>query len=417
MLTMATPGAQALSIVSSGAKPPNAAPYPTDVGTAITGAATRPATTPGSAPSIPAATTIARADRSRSSCSSTRCSPATPTSTTSSTGRPRWRAVTAASRATGTSDVPAASTTTSCPVGSGGVPGKATIRASGSRTAPGRASSSVWAWSGRTRVNRVRASRARTCAATTSTCSSVLASQSTASAKPRRRARSWSSRTKSATAGGGVQSSASELATDVQLGQRERSRLDAGEVEGDVPEAGGTDGVGDGLPQWIGGDRRDVLHGDLHPGDLAVVAHPQVGQPQPAQRRFGGVHLRELVWGDLLQVRDPRRQARCGRLVRGRQLEGAGDPPDGGLVEAGVRERGEHAVLAGGPRAGPVGAAGVVGVLAVGDRGEAVRGDDVRRDAGEQLVLAEVAAVRAVGPVGGVVPFGRGHLHHRDADS
>ena len=42
---------------------------------------------------------------------------------------------------------------------------------------------------------QVRASRARTCPAMTSTCSTVLASQSTASAKPRRRARSWSSRT------------------------------------------------------------------------------------------------------------------------------------------------------------------------------------------------------------------------------
>ena len=47
MLTTATPGAQALSIVSSAASPSKAAPYPTDVGTATTGADTSPATTLG----------------------------------------------------------------------------------------------------------------------------------------------------------------------------------------------------------------------------------------------------------------------------------------------------------------------------------------------------------------------------------
>ena len=47
--------------------------------------------------------------------------------------------------------------------------------------------------------------------------------------------------------------------TDLQLGQRERPRLDAREVERDVPEPGGPDGVDDGLPQRVGGDRCDVV--------------------------------------------------------------------------------------------------------------------------------------------------------------
>ena len=42
MFTTATPGAQELSIVSKGAIPSNAAPYPTDVGTAITGRGDEP---------------------------------------------------------------------------------------------------------------------------------------------------------------------------------------------------------------------------------------------------------------------------------------------------------------------------------------------------------------------------------------
>jgi hypothetical protein len=77
-----------------------------------------------------------------------------------------------------------------------------------------------------------------------------------------------------------------------------------------------------------------------------VVTDPQVGQPETAQRRLGRVDLGQLVRRDLLEVRDPGGEARSGRLVRRRQVEGAGDAPDGGLVEAGVRQRREDAVLA-----------------------------------------------------------------------
>jgi hypothetical protein len=82
--------------------------------------------------SIPATTTMARADRNWSSRPSTRCSPATPTSTTSSAARPRCRATSRASRATGRSDVPAATTRTPPPVGEGGSAGQASSRACGS---------------------------------------------------------------------------------------------------------------------------------------------------------------------------------------------------------------------------------------------------------------------------------------------
>src|SRR5262249_32985417 len=51
MFTTDTPHAQLLSMPRSAAMPPKLAPYPTDVGTAITGTATRPDTTLGSAPS------------------------------------------------------------------------------------------------------------------------------------------------------------------------------------------------------------------------------------------------------------------------------------------------------------------------------------------------------------------------------
>ena len=61
MFTTATPFAQLFNMPSSAAMPPKLAPYPTLVGTAITGTLTRPATTLGSAPSMPATTMMTRA--------------------------------------------------------------------------------------------------------------------------------------------------------------------------------------------------------------------------------------------------------------------------------------------------------------------------------------------------------------------
>src|SRR4029077_2197271 len=85
MLTTVTPAAQLFNIVSSGAIPWNDAPYPMLVGTAMTGARTRPPTTDGSAPSIPAITMTTAADANVSRRASTRWRPATPTSVTRAT--------------------------------------------------------------------------------------------------------------------------------------------------------------------------------------------------------------------------------------------------------------------------------------------------------------------------------------------
>src|SRR3954449_6260681 len=108
MLTTVTPDAQELSMARSAARPPKDAPYPTLVGTAMTGTATSPPTTLARAPSIPATTMMTRADMRRWCSASRRWSPATPTSYTLSTWLPIISAVTAASSATGRSAVPAA---------------------------------------------------------------------------------------------------------------------------------------------------------------------------------------------------------------------------------------------------------------------------------------------------------------------
>ena len=105
--------------MSSAARPWKLAPYPTLVGTATTGLATRPPTTDGRTPSMPAATTMTLAASRAPRASRIRCNPATPTSYRVSTRLPRIAAVTADSSATGMSEVPAETTSTR-PTGRGG---------------------------------------------------------------------------------------------------------------------------------------------------------------------------------------------------------------------------------------------------------------------------------------------------------
>src|SRR6185437_6152099 len=130
MFTTVTPAAQLFNIVSSGAMPANAAPYPTLVGTAITGDRTSPPTTDGSAPSMPAITITTEADASSSRLASTRWIPATPTSVTRATQSPSASSVTAGSSATGRSLVPAVTMAT-VPVPRGGAvaPCRCAVRA------------------------------------------------------------------------------------------------------------------------------------------------------------------------------------------------------------------------------------------------------------------------------------------------
>src|SRR5438128_559067 len=72
MFTTATPDEQLLSIPRNAAIPPKLAPYPILVGTAMTGTQTRPDTTLGKAPSIPATTMMTRAAASLACSASTR---------------------------------------------------------------------------------------------------------------------------------------------------------------------------------------------------------------------------------------------------------------------------------------------------------------------------------------------------------
>ena len=85
------PGAQLANMASNAVTPWREAPYPVLVGTATTGAGVSPPTRLANAPSIPAMTTTASADMSRSVCSSSRWTPATPQSVTSTGSKPSAR--------------------------------------------------------------------------------------------------------------------------------------------------------------------------------------------------------------------------------------------------------------------------------------------------------------------------------------
>lgn len=80
MLTAVTPLAQELMAERSEARPPSAAPYPPEVGTAISGRPTRPAMTEKSDASIPATAITTSAASISSSRERRRKTPATPTS-------------------------------------------------------------------------------------------------------------------------------------------------------------------------------------------------------------------------------------------------------------------------------------------------------------------------------------------------
>src|SRR6476646_1714865 len=196
MLTTVTPGAQELSMASSAATPPRDAPYPTLVGTATSGTPVSPPTTDGSAPSIPATTTRQSAAASRSRTPSSRCRPATPTSSIRSTLEPCTRTVSAASAATGASDVPALTTAT-VPRAVGIGP-RVTARATGSIPASGRARATDASASSDSRVASTARSGCRSCRVRriVTTWSGVLPAPYTTSGSPVRAARSTSTRAK-----------------------------------------------------------------------------------------------------------------------------------------------------------------------------------------------------------------------------
>src|SRR5699024_8830464 len=215
-----------------------------------------------------------------------------------------------------------------------------------------------------------------------------LASHSTASGAPRRRARSRSRWRKpsifpsapffpSAAAGSRGPAAASATPALAHDLEREQACADAVEIDRDVLEAGLLAGGHEGRADARLHGARELTGGQLDAADGAVVAHPAVAEALLVDGILEVVDLAQLLGGDLLSEGDPGGEAGRGGLVRDRQREAARNVPDLLLRHADGGQRAQHLVAGGGAGAGAVVAGGVIGVLAVGDGVQLLRADDV----------------------------------------
>ena len=140
-------------------------------------------------------------------------------------------------------------------------------------------------------------------------------------------------------------------------------------------------------PAELGGEQ-------LNAGHVAVDAHPQLMKAQIQQVLLRRVHHVQLLLADGLAVHEARRQAGEGLLVPGGQAQLPRERADVRLVESRRPQRTLHAQLPDGDQAGAV-VAVVVQVGALRDGRDAPFPGD-GPDLFEQLVLAEVAAVRGI---------------------
>lgn len=125
---------------------------------------------------------------------------------------------------------------------------------------------------------------------------------------------------------------------DGHQGKGEGAGLDTGEIHCHKTESGRTHDRLDLVSQRGRGGAGNVVGQQLDAGDLTVMTHPAVREPQRTQSRLRCLDLGQLLGRDLLEVRDPRGEAgRCGLVGTG-QLEGSGDAAHGSLVEACIRE-------------------------------------------------------------------------------
>ena len=149
--------------------------------------------------------------------------------------------------------------------------------------------------------------------------------------------------------------------------------------------------------------------GQLDPGQALVVADAELAEALLAEKRLGGVHLAELLGRDAIAVLEARGQAREGGLVPVGQAERAADLPHLALPQLGLDERRPDPAGLRRLHARPV-VAQVVHDGAVDDRHAAVLAGH-RVEPGEELVLAEEAAVGGIGRVLGSLELLRLHDH------
>jgi hypothetical protein len=193
----------------------------------------------------------------------------------------------------------------------------------------------------------------------------------------------------------------------IQQGQGEGSGLNTTKINGGKAEPSAAYRRQHLRADWISHRPRQVLRRQLDPRYLIMVPDPQIGESQLPQGGFGAFDLAQLGRRNGVVVRNPRRQARRGRLVGHRQIQ---SPSNGTYItfgHAGLDEWPQHIVVGGSPGAWSVGSSRIVGVLSVRDGVKVVAVGDLVLDPAEQLVLAVKTAIRPVRLILGAIAFMR----------
>ena len=150
--------------------------------------------------------------------------------------------------------------------------------------------------------------------------------------------------------------------------------------------------------------RGEVRRRELDAREVAVMPHAELGEPHRAERGLGGLDAHERFRRHFDSGREPRRETRRRRKVRGAKSGEPRETPDRFLAEPDLGERAEHASLVRGARPGTM-AIEIVPIGAVEER--PTLGDVETLECAEESVLAEVAAVAAIRAVAVVIELAR----------
>jgi len=172
-------------------------------------------------------------------------------------------------------------------------------------------------------------------------------------------------------------------------------------IELDLGKAGGGEFRGElGLELGILKAGR-FLRGNLDEGPCAKVPHADDAESVLANGLFGLFDGGESLGGDGEARGESGGQARGGRLFGNFQPGLPGEGTDIGLGEAGLPKRGGHGEFSG-SGAARTDFPGVIKIFSIGENGDTPQAGELLHPL-EKFRAAEVAAIRQVGGVGGVV--------------
>ncbi len=171
------------------------------------------------------------------------------------------------------------------------------------------------------------------------------------------------------------------------------------EIERHVTVTGGFQLAHDGGADFRLERARHLVTADLDPRELVMVPHAKDPKAQLAQSLLGALDRSQLLAGHFGVIRNPRRKARRGRLVPGRQAGAVRQLANFVFGQIDIVERTAHAEFARRLPSGPVIRA-VVGVVPVDDDRVAIGGVAV------SAVLSSYSGL--VGDAGRLLPSGHG---------